>query len=244
MIKQILTLFLLIPLYIFQKYLTWIKRAPVRGTIISLVTFFHLFILLFWSSSKEELKKTHPHFSINTVYQKKEAPSTPSTKTSKGSSQTAKPSKKPEPKKTTAKKTTPSPAQKIPQKVLDEIEESIAKIDTNRDKLIKADPNKKEKVMIPKLVLSQSDLGSEIYNRILMEALEESLHLPELGEIKVELTLKRDGSIVKLNFLKSESKKNKTYLEKNLPSLNFPPFDEAYLGKESHTFILNFQATL
>jgi colicin import membrane protein len=70
------------------------------------------------------------------------------------------------------------------------------------------------------------------------------LHLPEFGEVTVELTLKRDGAIVNVIVLKTQSVKNRIFLEKTLPTLRLPAFENAYLGKEMHTFIVNFENTL
>jgi outer membrane biosynthesis protein TonB len=65
--------------------------------------------------------------------------------------------------------------------------------------------------------------------------LHESLHLPDYGEVKIQLTVREDGSVAKLVVLKAESVKNKAYLEKNLPLLVFPS-----LERKEQTFIFTF----
>ncbi len=62
-----------------------------------------------------------------------------------------------------------------------------------------------------------------------------ALHLPDFGEVKIELTL-TDGVVSKVVVLNSESAKNKAYLEKQLPLLKFPPRDDL----KSRTLILTF----
>ena len=62
-----------------------------------------------------------------------------------------------------------------------------------------------------------------------------ALHLPDFGEVKIELTL-TDGVVSKVVVLNSESAKNKAYLEKHLPLLKFPPRDDL----KSRTLILTF----
>lgn len=56
----------------------------------------------------------------------------------------------------------------------------------------------------------------------LINYLHETLHLPEVGEVKIELTLQKNGMVEKLVVLYAESLKNKAYLEKNLPLLKLP----------------------
>lgn len=52
--------------------------------------------------------------------------------------------------------------------------------------------------------------------------LHDSLHLPEVGEVKVELLIKKDGTIANVVIMRSESEKNKRYLQTHLPLLRFP----------------------
>ena len=61
------------------------------------------------------------------------------------------------------------------------------------------------------------------YEAELIALLREHLHLPDQGSVRMKLTLRKDGSLVKLLVLKAESEKNRKYLEINLPQLRFPP---------------------
>jgi hypothetical protein len=84
---------------------------------------------------------------------------------------------------------------------------------------------------IPMLFEESSVLSFE---EQLVSYLHEALHLPELGEVKIELTLQKNGTVEKMVVLHAESLKNKTYLEKNLPLLRFP-----YLEKKE-TLVFTF----
>ena len=75
------------------------------------------------------------------------------------------------------------------------------------------------------------------YEELLAGFLHASLRLPEWGEVKVEVTLDRRGGVQTLRVLSAQSSKNRAYVEKNLPSLQFPPL-ERYSSSELHTLIL------
>ncbi|MGR3973919.1 MAG: hypothetical protein QRY72_05080 [Candidatus Rhabdochlamydia sp.] len=77
--------------------------------------------------------------------------------------------------------------------------------------------------------------GAETEEELLITFLYRSLHLPESGDVKVSLTLNGDGTVKKMAVLNAESKKNKLYLEQNLPKLCFP----VNLTQEK-TWIFNF----
>ncbi|MBY0529270.1 MAG: hypothetical protein K2P51_03675 [Rhabdochlamydiaceae bacterium] len=76
------------------------------------------------------------------------------------------------------------------------------------------------------------------YTKMLVHFFHESLSLPEIGEVKIQLTLRQDGTIAKLVVLKAESQKNKSYLEANLPLLRCPRLEDA--TKKEMTFALTF----
>ena len=65
--------------------------------------------------------------------------------------------------------------------------------------------------------------------------LHDALHLPEYGEVKMEITVRPDGSVASVKVLEAQSSKNKSYLEKSLPLLLLPTYD-----KNMRTFVLTF----
>ncbi len=153
------------------------------------------------------------------------------------------PAKKPSPKKSAATK--PEPPPKVPKKLLQELEESIAKIDGKRDKLAaqkKLEPPKSLSPPPPQELFEERESLSDAMREqeTLVSYLHQVLNLPDHGEVKIELTLRRDGSVARLVVLKSESEKNKTYLEKSLSHLKFPILDGMFSNKNQQTFILTF----
>lgn len=163
------------------------------------------------------------------------------------------PAKKVEKKPTISKNTPPKiekkkiPPKQIPssshnlEKSLKEIEETIAKIATNNDKMssrrTKEIPSKLDPVFEE---LSLPLLTEEDYSSSLIEYLQDQLRLPDTGDVKIELTLRRDGSVESVKVLSAQSEKNRKRLEENLPKLQFPPFPKEEKEKKSKVFILTF----
>jgi outer membrane biosynthesis protein TonB len=119
--------------------------------------------------------------------------------------------------------------------LLQELQESIAKIDQKRDKIVNG--KKLDTPKSPKFDSGSRDVEvkDESFHESLIAHLHEALNLPEYGEVKIQLTLNPDGSVAKVAVLKSESEKNRGYLEKSLPHLQFPP-----LRGSQQTFTLTF----
>ena len=78
------------------------------------------------------------------------------------------------------------------------------------------------------------------YGEFLTAYLQEMLHLPDFGEVKVQITVAQDGSVMKYAVVKAESDKNKKYLEEKLTSLRFPEFKGKGIKKSEETFVLTF----
>jgi hypothetical protein len=161
----------------------------------------------------------------------------------------SKPSKKkttpapppPTPKKKNAPPKAKKQTSQIPQHLLRELEETIAKIDEKRDKLYSG------KKLVSQKLQSLSDqthtsieqeAEKESVREHLIELLHRSLNLPDFGEVKIQLTLSCDGNIKNLNVLKTESEKNRKYLEENLPLLKFPSFTTN--SEKETTFVITF----
>lgn len=131
------------------------------------------------------------------------------------------------------------PAFDIPEHLVKELEDSLSKIDAKPKK----NSSPKRNMAIPSapqtLELDRIDDSylQQEYQMTLVRHLQEKFELPEHGEVKIALTLKKDGSVIKVQVVKAESEKNRVFLEKNLISLVFPsfPFDN-----EKITFVLTF----
>ena len=139
-----------------------------------------------------------------------------------------------------AKKSPPERA-KISDSLLKELEESIAKMD--KKSFSKTTTPSKAVVPLPLQIDLQSPGGETAdadYTDLLVGELHQSLRLPDFGEVKIQLSLRQDGSVVKVVVLKAQSEKNKQYLESNLMRLKFPRFEGTYSNKKECTFILTF----
>jgi outer membrane biosynthesis protein TonB len=134
--------------------------------------------------------------------------------------------------------------------LLEELEESIAKIQDKSDNPI-LDKQIKNKTPLSAPVslqidalysekLENCDTTSSDYISSLTQHLHASLHLPDFGEVKIELTLQQDGTVAKLKVLKAESDHNKKYLESHLPLLKFPHLTGSFARKNEYTFTVNF----
>lgn len=77
------------------------------------------------------------------------------------------------------------------------------------------------------------------YEEELVSYLEALLSFPEKGNVKVKLTLKREGCVQKLEILQASSPKNREYIIASLASCSFPAFGSHFKGETTHTFILN-----
>jgi hypothetical protein len=132
---------------------------------------------------------------------------------------------------------------KISDTLLKELEESIAKIETKRDKT-----TIRSKSIAPITLqidtITEEDIlsdGSESsYTHALVDHLHRFLTLPDYGEVKIQLSLRQDGTVAKMDVLRAQSEKNRQYLESNLPRLKFPRLEGAYANKKESTFTLTF----
>jgi outer membrane biosynthesis protein TonB len=148
----------------------------------------------------------------------------------------AAPAVKPKPKAKSV--VTPPPAANVPHQLLQQLEESLAKIESSPAK----SQRKKALHTLPTITLATSEeqIGDTGFQESIAAYLHQALSLPEHGEVKIELTLRSNGTVAKVIVLRSESEKNKKYLETNLPALQFPVLDGMFSNKKQQTFILTF----
>ncbi len=79
------------------------------------------------------------------------------------------------------------------------------------------------------------------YSDLLVLYLEDTLELPEKGEVKIRLLLHEEGRLLSLEILQAESGKNLDYLKNTLPALSFPCFNGQYPEKE-RSFTVRFRS--
>lgn len=133
-------------------------------------------------------------------------------------------------------------------KLIQELQESIAKIDSKRDNI-----SSNASVTVPKPIKElkadsyeiKADIEDEkdspiAYSVLLVQHLKNTLCLPGFGSVKIKLTLAARGAVEKLEIIASDSEVNRLYLEKNLQELSYPMFTEELAGEATHTFALTF----
>jgi hypothetical protein len=147
---------------------------------------------------------------------------------------------KPTPKKKpVAKKKAPEKA--VDSKLLSKALASLDKVSTEK----KANTNKS---VMPISLLQIDSKGNQTnepmnpkhlgYCEELVRRLQLLLRLPEYGEVRIALTLNRDGSVANLNVLSAQSKVNRTYAETTIPKHSYPHFGTNFEGEKQHQFVL------
>lgn len=123
-------------------------------------------------------------------------------------------------------------------KIVKELEEIVAKIEEAHEKIIPSSSLQEIATPLQNTASVFAINPEENYQNNLLTYLYEALHLPEQGEVKMQLTIKEDGTLAKIVVLKAESVKNRNYLEKQLPLLRFPYLQD--LRVKEKTFVLTF----
>lgn len=144
------------------------------------------------------------------------------------------------------------------QALLAKAKENLAKMSETRDKISQSTASsvKLATTPLPKEVshlqvdaLPLGEIGStaqagewgvkEIsYRDEIVYRLKAALKFPDYGTVKIKLTLDRTGKVLKVETTQSESAKNKAYLERTLPTLQFPAFGQQFPGATQYTFLM------
>ncbi len=121
------------------------------------------------------------------------------------------------------KKIETPPSDGAQKKIWNEIDQALAKIEE------KSYPISKPLPALPKplkfLDEHDSEENTQEEKRALLDVmgfLHDTLHLPEVGEVRIAITVRKDGVIAKVVVLHAESQKNKLYLQEHLPLLQLP----------------------
>ncbi|MBS0624739.1 MAG: hypothetical protein JSS32_01660 [Verrucomicrobia bacterium] len=94
-------------------------------------------------------------------------------------------------------------------------------------------------IQIHKPVVQESAINLS-YSEFLVAYLQETLDLPEYGEVKIKLSIDRDGRVLDSSVLSSENSKNSEFLKKRLPELSFPCFNDFDIDEKCLTFTVSF----
>lgn len=239
---------------------SFLKNKPALSLITAIVIGFHLFGFIYSFIAKTPvLKPYRQQLVVRTVVMPedptqhlivKKGNNTPikiKGTTSSKSNQVA-----PAAKKTTSQKsqnqtnTKTIPSTTKTQKLLQDLQSSMSKIEQVRDNTAST-----SNINIPKPIAELKadsyhietdnvDETSSVYKQLLVMYLKDNLHLPAYGTVKVELMLNQTGDVLSLKILSSDSEINRLYLEKNLKELSFPSFTSDLVGKKSSSFCLTF----
>ncbi len=95
-----------------------------------------------------------------------------------------------------------------------------------------------EDLSTPTLSSSLSSHSSEEknYRSLIAEQMRLFLRLPEEEEVRLTITLSREGTIHNIDILSSKSPLNRQKITDKLHTLHFPPFDNLFPDEEVHTF--------
>lgn len=178
---------------------------------------------------------------------------TPAKKTKPSPKPTKKPPQSSTKKKEVPKKSAPKQAPKADaakakrRELLANAQKKIAQVDQARSKVSETKPVRSAPVLgrIDNLqvdtFVDQSAALSPLeisYYDELASRLKLQLRLPEFGEVKIKLTLGNAGDFVSVAFVHAESKKNRAYIEKMVPTLKYPSFGTNFKGLKQYTFVL------
>lgn len=134
--------------------------------------------------------------------------------------------------------------------LLRQAKEKIGKIDLTSGKLGSASemtiisavtPSRIDSLSIDKLSIdtdSPLTVKEAAYKDELRFRLKLLLKLPEYGDVKLKLTLDRQGTVVNLKIISAASALNREYIEKNLPKQSLPPFGANFPGVENYSFTI------
>ena len=134
------------------------------------------------------------------------------------------------------------------QALITQAQERIANIGKNRDKIGSIASSKSAISEGPKSIaaleidtlntaggppLSDKEVSylQEVASRLKLQ-----LRLPQYGEVNIKLTLQRSGKVAKVIVTSAESNENKKYVEKTVPTLNFPSFGSQLGNVDEYTF--------
>ena len=227
-----------VALFLYAKIKAWSLKNPTQAKTYAFVIALHLTILITIAARLEPTTVIRPRGKVvvSTIQLKK-------TKTQTVAAAKPKP-QAPKPKPTAQKKKVET-VDKEKEKLLKKALASLEKID---DPVEQADIPKP--LAMPSMIsglqteaaldqttedLSPQELG---YCEELVAQLRLKMRLPDFGEVRVELTVDREGNITQVKVQSSQSEANRAYVEAIMPQLTLPPFGKNFRGKKKHRFLL------
>jgi len=171
----------------------------------------HLLAILLLSIQKEPTpipQRKKLRVSTVKLAKKQEAPAPPAPQ-----------KKRPLPKKQIVRKKKAAPKKKPTlsnkqKKLFEKARKKIAKLQTKA-------PSSKKNAAVPELKIESLSLEADDYT-LISDALQNYLCLPEIGKVKISLTLTREGQVKSCKILCAESQVNEKYVEKTIKTVQFP----------------------
>lgn len=131
----------------------------------------------------------------------------------------------------------PKPALQKPTSVQKERNELLAMMEESLQGLEKTQV-KPSKVAAPAKIgtLKSESITEATYQQTLVDYLQSLLHFPEDGQVRVKLTVTREGKITNITVVQASSKQNEHYVCDRLKPLSLPAFGNNFKGENTHTF--------
>ncbi len=79
------------------------------------------------------------------------------------------------------------------------------------------------------------------YGAFLVGYLQNTLDLPERGDVKLKMEIDRFGRLIDCEVLETRSEKNAEFLKNRLPELSFPCLNDFDILETAQTFTITFR---
>ncbi len=214
-----------------------------------IVTAVHLLIVIFFGIQRKEIVKAAAKIEVHTVQlqpkikpvvqpsvqnspaplvQQEPASKVPVREKPKVDKPVAQKSSKPGAKKPIVQKKPTIAGQKSNSELKRLLQDSLASIDKKTRSAPISAPTKVGK-------LQSEAITFTTYEALLVAYLKELLELPEPGEVRLRLTVSREGR-VRAHTILQATKSNRDYIDREIATLHLPPFESHFKDEKEHTF--------
>lgn len=177
------------------------------------------------------------------------SPTTPSPSKNKPVSPSS--NKSPRPKVLSSKKETKktnhsTPSLSIPEETIQKIEKGLTTLSSSPKTISKSEIHVPEVLNQKSITSTQAEIETSTkpnettYHLSLIEFLQSSLQLPEVGQVRLKITLSSPGIISSIQILNSKSEKNAQWLKTQLPLLDLPSFPDFGIVDNVLEFTITF----
>jgi hypothetical protein len=128
----------------------------------------------------------------------------------------------------------------IESSLIQEIEKDLADLEKKPTSVHKSSLSLPKEIVAPH-VKEETEECHAGYGEILVSYLQNSLELPEMGEVKIDLEIDSLGHVVHFEIIEAKNKKNSDFLKKRLPELTLPCFNNDRKSDETAKFTITFK---